>query len=359
MSAGGSRRAAGGPVRIGVLGAGGQVGRCLVRAIAASDDLALAFAVTRAELDLAETDRIEPWLDGRAQGRRGPLADCVVNAAAMTRVDACETEVELAHRLNDRMPTAWARALAGRGVRFIHLSTDYVFPGDGARPYREDDPTGPRSVYGASKRAGEIGVLEADPGALVVRTSWLFGPGRNFVTAILEQAARRRSGELSGPIRVVDDQRGRPTAATDLAEALLELCRRGVRAGGRPLEGLLHLANAGETSWFGFARAILAQSGSADVALEPVATGAFPTVAVRPAYSVLDTGRAERQGIRLRPWTDALAGYLAGPDRPAHLIPDRRGRVSATAGGAGLENEPPGGGSAAASDESVRGKVSH
>jgi dTDP-4-dehydrorhamnose reductase len=231
------------------------------------------------------------------------------------------------------MPEAWAGALVRRGVRFIQLSTDYVFSGDALRPYREEDATGPRSVYGTTKREGELRVLAADPSALVVRTSWVFGPGRNFVVAILDQAMQRRSGQQTGPIRVVDDQQGRPTAAADLAEALVALCRRG-GDGSPAIRGRLHLANAGETTWFGFAQAILAQAGLGEIPVEPVATGAFETAAPRPAYSVLDTDRAEALGLSMRPWTDALAGYLAGPDRPTHLIPDRPGRASASAVGA-------------------------
>ena len=173
------------------------------------------------------------------RGRRSSPArpDVVVNAAAFTKVDACETQAELAHQLNARVPGEWARALRARGIGFVHLSTDYVFPGDGTRPYREDDPTGPRSVYGESKLAGERLVLEHDPDALVVRTSWVFGPGRNFVLAILDQAAKRRTGEKSGPLQVVDDQRGSPTAAADLARGLLAVCR--LRAAARAdLRGL-------------------------------------------------------------------------------------------------------------------------
>lgn len=305
--------------RIGVLGAAGQIGRCLVRTIEGAADLELAFAATRAELDLAETDRIGPWLDRR----RTALPDCVVNAAAFTKVDACESQPELARQLNAGMPGAWARALAERGIAFLHLSTDYVFPGDGRRPYREDDPTGPRCVYGVTKRDGERAVLEADPSALVVRTSWVFGPGRNFVLAILDQAAKRRTGEATGPLRVVDDQRGSPTAAADLAEALVALCR--LRAcPGRAPRGILHLCNAGVTTWYGFARAILDQAGYGNLALEPVATGVFPTAAPRPAYSVLDTTRAAGMGISMRAWTEALAGYLAGPDRPTSMIANHR-----------------------------------
>lgn len=353
MTSGPVRAAARPPLRIGVLGGSGQIGRCLLRAIARADDLALAFAPSRAQLDLGDLDRIESWLDAACPVGGGAAADLVVNAAAFTRVDACEREVELAHHLNARMPTAWARALARRGVRFIHLSSDYVFSGEATRPYREDDATAPRSVYGESKRAGEVGVLGADPEALVVRTSWVFGPGRNFVAAILEQAGKRRSGEASGPIRVVDDQHGRPTAAADLAEALLALGRRGT-AGNRWFAGLLHLANAGETTWYGFARAILDRAGFADVAIEPVSTGAFPTAATRPAWSVLDTRRAEALGIRMRPWTDALAGYLAGPDRPTRLAPDRGDGVPAHAGGTGSADGEP-----ETAPESDRRKASH
>ncbi|MFO0687110.1 MAG: dTDP-4-dehydrorhamnose reductase [Myxococcota bacterium] len=318
MSPDGPRTASGARLRIGVLGAAGQIGRCLVRSIGATADLEFAFAVTRAELDLAELDRIGPWLDGR----HGAPPDCVVNAAAFTKVDACESQPELAHRMNAQMPGAWARALRQRDVAFVHLSTDYVFPGDGHSPYREDDPTGPRSVYGRTKLEGERAVLEADPSALVVRTSWVFGPGRNFVLAILDQAAKRRRGEATGPLRVVDDQQGRPTAAADLAEALVALCRLRARSGREP-RGCLHVCNEGVATWYGFARAILDQAGYGDVAIEPVATGVFPTAAPRPAYSVLATGKAAGMGITLRPWTEALAGYLAGPDRPTSLIADR------------------------------------
>lgn len=353
MSPDGPRPATGSRLRIGVLGAAGQIGRCLVRTVGAADDLELGFAVTRAELDLAETERIESWLDRH----RSTLPDCVVNAAAFTKVDACESQVELARQLNARMPGAWARALAQRGIAFVHLSTDYVFPGDGRRPYREDDPTGPRCVYGATKQAGEQAVLEADPTALVVRTSWVFGPGRNFVLAILDQAAKRRSGEAAGPLRVVEDQQGSPTSAADLAEALVALCRLRARPGRAP-RGFLHLCNAGVTTWYGFAREILDQAGYGDLAIEPVATGVFPTAAPRPAYSVLDTGRAAGMGISMRPWTEALAGYLAGSDRPTSLIAHR----PLTSGPEPAGSEPAGPGPAgpeSALSDSVRRKVSH
>jgi dTDP-4-dehydrorhamnose reductase len=302
--------------RIGVLGASGQLGRCLVRGIERTDDLELAFGVTRDEIDLTASEAIGPWLDSQGSS----LPDVVINAAAYTKVDSCESEAELAYQTNALAPAEWARELSKRGIRFIHVSTDYVFPGDGDQPYREEDPTDPKSVYGASKRAGEIAVLETDPMALVVRTSWVFGPGRNFVVAILDQAARRRTGELEGPLRVVDDQQGAPTYAADLAEALLELCRR--RQGQSDFaSGLLHLRNSDETTWYGFARAILDQAGYGDIEIDPVPSSTFETAAPRPVYSVLNCDRAARLGIVLRPWSEALAGYLSGPDVPASLLP--------------------------------------
>lgn len=349
MSRGGPFAETGVSLRVGVLGAAGQVGRCLVRAIDACADLELAFAVTRAELDLAETASIDPWLDRQAR-----LPDVVLNAAAFTRVDACETQVELAHLLNARVPGEWARALRARGIRFVHLSTDYVFRGDGSRPYREQDPTDPRSVYGKSKLDGERLVLANDPDALIVRTSWVFGPGRNFVLAILDQAVRRRAGERLGPLHVVDDQQGSPTSAADLADGLLALCR--LRAAPQSeLRGIVHLCNAGVTTWFGFAREILDQAGYPDVHIDPVATSSFRTPAPRPAYSVLDCHRARTLGVALRPWQEALTGYLAGPDRPTPLI----STGSPPGPGPAASESSSSGSSSPASFEPVRRKVSH
>lgn len=297
------------PVRIGILGAGGQLGRSLVREVDASNGAERAFAATRDDVDLCNVEAFDGWLDRTLDRPGTPSLDVVINAAAHTKVDACESEAELAYRVNALGPGAWARMLAERGVRFLHLSTDYVFSGNAERPYREDDPTEPRTVYGRTKRAGEIAVLGSHPRALVVRTSWVFGPGRNFVVAILEQAEARRQGRADGPLRVVDDQVGAPTFSGDLASALVDLCVRPDRKL-RELSGLLHLRNAGETSWFGFAERILATAGYADIPIEPVPSAAFETAAPRPAYSVLDCSRAAGLGVTLRPWADALASYL-------------------------------------------------
>jgi len=149
-------------------------------------------------------------------------------------------------------------------------------------------------------------VLEADPEALVVRTSWVFGPGRNFVGAILRQARLRRSGEARGPLSVVDDQRGCPTYAADLAEGLCAL-----RAAGA--QGLYHLCNAGPITWWDFARAILDETGHGDLQIERARTADLSLPAPRPAYSVLDCSRAAALGVRLRGWREALIDYLASP----------------------------------------------
>lgn len=303
------------PLRIGVLGASGQLGSCLVQVISDSPDAELAFATTRAESDLTKLDGLDPWLDERL-GRPGawPL-DVVINAAAHTGVDACESQAELAYQVNALGPAAWAHSLAERDVRFIHVSTDYVFAGDGNRPYREDDPTKPLTVYGKTKRAGEIAVLGTHGNSLVVRTSWVFGPGRNFVVAILEQAEARRLGRATGPLTVVDDQHGCPTYARDLAAALLEICVS-PEPEVRGASGLLHLRNAGQTTWFGFAKKILEIAGYSEVGIEPVLTASMESAAIRPGYSVLDCSRANDLGIDLRPWYNALESYLE--DRGQH-----------------------------------------
>lgn len=304
------------PRRIGVVGAGGQLGRCLVRQIDSAPDLAASFALTRAELDLSDAAGLAEGIARAIDEAAGGPPEVVINAAAYTKVDLCESEQALAYQTNALAPGEWARQLAGRGIRFIHVSTDYVFAGDGTLPYTEGDATDPRTVYGASKRAGEVAVLGHQPDALVVRTSWVFGPGRNFPLAILDQAQKRRSGEAEGPLTVVDDQHGAPTFAEDLAFALLAIARQDEERWGG---GLLHLRNGGETTWYAFAREILDQAGFGDVAIDPVPSSTFETAARRPSFSVLDCRWAESKGIVMPSWKDALSRYLAGPDCPYKL----------------------------------------
>jgi dTDP-4-dehydrorhamnose reductase len=187
-------------------------------------------------LDIADPAAVDAYLDAM------PAPAVLANAAAYTHVDRCEQEPDQAARANVEGPAVLAQACAARGIPLVHVSTDYVFAGSGGKPYRESDPTDPHSVYGRTKRDGEVAVLTAAPDALVVRTSWVFGRGRNFIAAILGQGALRRSGEAEGPLRVVDDQHGCPTYATDLAEGIRALVEAGAQR-------LYHLSNAGETTW--------------------------------------------------------------------------------------------------------------
>ena len=254
------------------------------------------------EVDIAKEDLVDAALD-----EWRPIG--VLNAAALTQVDRCEREPHEAEIGNARAPAVLARACRARGIRLVHVSTDYVFDGRGDRPYREEDPTEPRSVYGRTKLAGEKAVLEADPSFAVVRTSWLFGRGRNFIAAILDQAAKRRTGEASGPLRVVADQTGRPTYAVDLADGIWRLVELGAR-------GLYHVANEGVATWWELARFCLDETGCHDLPIQKISTGELRVDAPRPAWSVLDTRKARDLGVALRPWQEAVRAYLTSDASP-------------------------------------------
>lgn len=255
-----------------VFGGTGIVGRATVRAARGRGWAALGLA--RGQADITDRGRVERMIDlFRPQ--------LVVNCAAFTQVDACESERERAFRVNGVAAGEVAAAAAAAGAHVIHLSTDYVFDGEGREPYREEDPTAPRSVYGASKLDGEERVLNAAPAALVVRTSWVFGAGgANFVDSMRRLIARGQN-----PLRVVADQLGAPTWAGFLARALLDLGESGA-------SGRVHYQNREPVSWFDFAREI-ARACGASVEVVPVATAEFPRPAPRPAYSVLSVERFE------------------------------------------------------------------
>jgi len=251
-------------------------------------------------VDLPEVDLREPGSLTRALAESKP--DAVVNTAAFTRVDDCEAQRDLAFAVNGDGAGNLARACAAAGARLIHISTDYVFGGDGVRPWREDDPTAPRGVYAQSKHAGEQAIArELEDGAwTTVRTQWLFGKnGPNFVEAILRQV------KPGARLRVVADQRGRPTWTRDLARGLrwiLETERS---------HGYVNVANDGEATWHEFAEAIARATGVDDVQVAPIATADAARPAPRPAYSVLDLGKFRSIAGRLLPdWRAALDGYL-------------------------------------------------
>ena len=293
-----------------ITGRNGQLGSCLEARISARSGAA-PIALSRAELDLGAPGAVDAWFDANEAGL---AADAVfVNAAAYTAVDRAEEEEELAARVNGEAPGRMAERCRARGVRFVHVSTDYVFDGAARAPYAVDAKPAPVTAYGRTKLLGERAVLDAMPEALVVRTSWVFGPGKNFVLAILRQAALRRRGEVSGPLTVVDDQRGCPTYADDLAEGLLGLVDAGA-------SGLHHLSNAdagGGITWRDFARAILEETGHGDLPIDPITTESLALPAHRPAYSVLDASTAAAHGVALRDWRDALRAYLKTVDLAA------------------------------------------
>ena len=288
-----------------IAGCRGQLGYALGRQLAEQAGCRVLAAVDLPEVDISDPNAVGRVLDGL-----DPAPDFLVNAAAFTHVDRCEREPEAARRANAVAPGVLAEACARAGSRLVHVSTDYVFAGDAERPYSEEDAPAPRSVYGRTKLEGEERVRAVSEDFLVVRTSWVYGRGRNFLAAILAQAQARRRGEASGPLRVVDDQRGRPTYAEDLAAGIRELLERGAH-------GLYHLAGGGEaTTWWELARVCLDAGGFEDLVVDRIRTEELHLAAARPARSVLDCSKAEARGVRLRSWRDALGAYLEAPESP-------------------------------------------
>lgn len=250
-----------------------------------------ALGLSHALADVTSRESLFSWVDSFEPG-------VVINCAAFTKVDACETEPETAFRVNGEGVANAAAAADRAGARLLHVSSDYVFDGTAREPYPEDAATGPLSVYGQSKLLGERHALAYDRG-LVVRTSWLFGPGGpNFAATMVNLI---RQGKL--PLRVVDDQVGRPTYTAFLARALVDLA---------PLKiaGIVHYGNREPVSWYSFA-ATIARLVSPEAQVLPVTTAEFPRPAPRPAYSVLAVGRFEETvGRPVEPWEAGLSEYL-------------------------------------------------
>lgn len=231
--------------------------------------------------------------------------DLVVNAAAFTAVDLAESEQASAFAINRDGAAAAAAACAHLGVPLIHISTDYVFDGRKRGAYVEDDPVNPLSVYGKSKEAGERAVRAALAAHVILRTSWVYAPaGRNFVLSML---ARAEKGEA---LRIVNDQQGCPTAAGEIARAILVVAQRLLAGSGA--FGTFHFCGEGSTSWYGFAEAIFDSAGIRRPPLTAIPTSEYPTPARRPANSVLDAGKFRRlYGMAARPWRESLAECLA------------------------------------------------
>lgn len=286
-------------MRVLVTGAAGQVGREVVaelerRGAARTKGPALeVVAADRARLDVADRDATMAAVVGLEP-------DVVVHVGAFTAVDRCETEPDLAYAVNALGTRHVAEAARLVGAHVAYVSTDYVFDGTKQGSYSEWDEPGPLSVYGRSKLGGERAL---DPSATVVRTAWVVGRhGANMAKTVLRLAA-----EGSGPLRFVDDQRGSPTVAHDLAAVLVELA-----LARRP--GVFHVTNGGATTWYGFARAVLSAAGGDPARVEPIATADLqpPRPAPRPANSVLDNLALRLAGMAgMRPWEDAVAALVA------------------------------------------------
>jgi dTDP-4-dehydrorhamnose reductase len=283
---------AGRPLRTIVLGANGLLGSSLVRHLAADRHMAVR-RLDRNQLNLADPLLVEEAL--------APLEfDWLINCAAYTKVDDCETQSGHAYLINGHAPGQIARLCAGKGARMIHFSTDYVFDGRSERPYTEQDVPHPINVYGRSKLMGEREVLAADPAHLIIRLSWLFGPGRpGFPEWVLRQAE-------SGTVRVVADKRGCPTGTEDLAEWI-----RWLMESGRTPGGIVHLCNPPACTWYEYACEILRLARS-PVRPEPIRLSDLPGLAApRPDNSALDPGFFETLiGRPCRPWTESLAGHM-------------------------------------------------
>lgn len=283
--------------RLLVTGARGQLGSDVLLAAAAAGVPALGLG--SAELDITDPKAVDAAVQSFARAAEhaddGPWV--LINAAAYTAVDLAEIDRDTATAVNVTGAENLARAAADEGIGMIHVSTDYVFPGDATQPYEVDDPTGPRSVYGSTKLAGEHAVLAAHPDAHVVRTAWVYGAGGgNFVKTMAKLEAAHDT------ITVVDDQRGSPTWSADLARGLVELATNGAPG------GVLHATGGGETTWFGLARAVFTELGADPARVHPTTTDAYPRPAPRPAYSVL-SGRAWREaGLTPLPdWRQSLS----------------------------------------------------
>ncbi|MDX6202695.1 MAG: dTDP-4-dehydrorhamnose reductase [Frankiales bacterium] len=274
-----------------VTGAGGQLGSDLVAVLTAAGDEVVG--LTRADLDISDERSVRAAVD-----RVWP--DVVINAAAYTAVDAAETDEDEAYRVNATGPGVLATATSGR-ARLLHVSTDYVFDGQGSAPYAEGDPTEPRSAYGRTKLAGERAALGVHPDAYVVRTAWVYGAGGgNFVKTMAALEAKHDT------ISVVDDQRGSPTWSRDLAYGLVTLGRSAAAP------GVYHCTNGGEATWYDLARAVFEELGADPGRVQPTTTDAFPRPAPRPAYSVLGTQRWRAAGLTpLRDWRVALGAAFA------------------------------------------------
>jgi dTDP-4-dehydrorhamnose reductase len=273
-------------MRVTIFGASGLLGRALMPEWSG----AAVIGLTSRDADIRDAKRVQQMV-------RETRPESIVLAAAYTDVDACERNPELAFAVNRDGAVNVATAAAEVGARLLFLSSDYVFDGKKKTPYEIEDARNPQSVYGRTKAEAEIRLLELVSHCCIVRTSWLFGTGgKCFPDTILKLAGSRPS------IDVVNDQRGCPTYAVDLARAIVQLCRK-------EASGIVHVTNSGDCTWFEFAQEIVRNSGLS-TAVRPVSSQQMARPAPRPAYSVLSLASLHALGIQMPSWPDALRRYL-------------------------------------------------
>jgi len=269
-----------------ILGATGLLGQALKREWAGDEVVGLGLE----DVDIRNAEKVREIVE-----KTRP--DWIVLAAAYTDVDGCESSQELAFAVNRDAAVQVAQAAKDAGAKLLFLSSDYVFDGKKNSPYEIGDARNPQSVYGRTKAEAEIQLLAAIPNCCIIRTAWLFGVGgKCFPDTILKLAATRPA------LDVVNDQRGCPTYSVDLSRAIVQLCRKGAN-------GIVHVTNAGDCSWFEFAREIVKRAGS-PTEVRPVSTQQMLRPASRPAYSVMSAKSLQAYGIAMPPWQDALARYL-------------------------------------------------
>jgi dTDP-4-dehydrorhamnose reductase len=273
-------------MRVTIFGASGLLGQALMREWRGDAVIGL----NSRDADIRDANRVQAVV-------RENRPDWVVLAAAYTDVDGCESNPDLAFAVNRDGAVNVANAAKIHGARLVFLSSDYVFDGKKTTPYEVDDTRNPQSVYGRTKAEAEIKLLELIPACCIVRTSWLFGlGGKCFPDTILKLAASRPA------LDVVNDQRGSPTFATDLATAIILLCRKNA-------DGIVHVCNAGDCTWFDFAEEIM-RSARLATTVRPVSSQQMARPAPRPAYSVLSPARLHSLGIEMPCWQDALRRYI-------------------------------------------------
>lgn len=285
--------------RIMITGASGQLGLALYHLLKDIEEYQLyrTDALAREDgtisaLDITDEKAVESYIEATK-------FDIIINCAAMTAVDLCESEQEKAYKINALGPKYLAQAAEATGAKLVHISTDYVFNGQATVPYIEEDEPNPTSAYGSTKQAGDEFVLKDCKKSFVLRTAWVYGEGKNFVKTML------RLADSGNKIRVVADQYGTPTSALELARVIIFLMET-------ERYGIYHATGEGNTSWYEFAVAIFKEAGKT-VEVEGIPTSEYPTPAKRPMYSILDNkALRERHGYTMMDWKDALKEYMSG-----------------------------------------------